>query len=82
MSDGTEIYNNEEYCFSEIRTARDAFGNRKTTRTQYEGMLLGLARMCLYCPSDIQAIVYATLLEAKMREPYFESIWKEQSCTK
>lgn len=77
MSDGTEIYQNEEYCFSEIRTARDAFGSRKTTRKQYEGMLTGVARMYLYCPESIQPIVYATLLEAKMREPYFEPIWKE-----
>ena len=66
-----EYYSDKENCFADIREARKAFGNTKTTVEQYDALEKGLGIMMLWCPEEIKGIVEATLFEAEWRRPYF-----------
>ncbi|MEE9540816.1 MAG: hypothetical protein V3V85_04895, partial [Candidatus Thorarchaeota archaeon] len=58
--------------YSQIREAREIFGNTKTTEIQYDAMERALGFMYLHCPKNLLGIVYATLMEATRRRFYFE----------
>lgn len=69
------IYDDSEYCTSEILLARKIFGNRNTTEDQFEAMLKGLGLMVLYCPEEIKVLAQSTFMEATMRKAYYLSLW-------
>lgn len=70
-----KLFADKDYCIKELIRSRDVFGNKNTTRDQYDAMQKCLAAMYLYCPEEIQDHVYAHLLEAEKRRSYFEFIW-------
>lgn len=70
------IYDDIEYCRKEILLARVIFGNKNTTREQYEAMEKGLALIFLYCPEELTIIAQATLNEATYRQSFFEDLWQ------
>ena len=66
-------------CIQDLTVARDAFGNKNTTRKQYAGMLKGLGLMLMYCPEDIQSLVESTINEAIVRQIQYElHIWNDE----
>lgn len=67
-----QLYEDREYCFSEIRNARKIMCSNTFTIEQYEGMNKGLALMYLYCPEDIQSLIEATMKEAFLRMTYIK----------
>jgi hypothetical protein len=72
-----ENFSDKEFCMSQLREAREIFGNRNTTKEQYEAMERVLSFAFLYCPEEIQFMVEATLNEAELRKIYFlTSVWK------
>jgi len=73
-----EIYKDKEYCLGQLMVAREAFGNKNTTREQYDQIEKCLAMMYLYCPEEIHLHVLSTLGEADWRKKYYEeNIWKD-----
>jgi hypothetical protein len=68
-------YNNIKLCRNDLLEARKAFCSATTTEVQYEQMRKTLALMYLYCPEIIRPLVWSTLEEATMREPYFRARW-------
>ena len=76
MSTIEEHYSSEEQCKQEIVEARKIFGNKTTTREQFDAMQKALGLMYLYCPENMQGIVKATLNESVIRETHFKMyIW-------
>lgn len=74
-----ELFNDKEYCYSQIREAREIFGNRNTTREQFDAMMRALAFGMLYCPEDIRTFFESTLKEATLRQCHYEfNIWTDK----
>lgn len=69
------LYKNKDYCIQELLKSRNVFGNKNTTRKQYDAMQTCLAGMYLYCPEELQDHVYTHLLESEKRKFYYENIW-------
>jgi len=70
-------FKDKNFCFSQLREARELFGNKNTTRKQYEAMEKVLALVYLYCPEEIQSQVLAIINELELRKNFFEiKIWK------
>lgn len=67
-----EYYNKKENCFKDLVAARRLFGDKNTTKKQYEGMERALAFMYLYAPDEILTLVWGTIKEAGMRKVYFK----------
>jgi hypothetical protein len=68
----SELFKDAEYCKEQLLQVREAFGNKTTTREQYNAMEKCLSAMYCYCPESIQRAVYITLLEAEKRRIHFE----------
>jgi len=66
-----EYYQVEKNCYSDLVQARKCFGNTATTEAEFEAMEKALGLMYLYCPTDLQQIVLATMDEAEFRKAYF-----------
>ena len=76
MSEIAELFKSKEYCFEQIREARELFGSPETTEEQYDAMERVLALGCLYCPIDIAILFESTLYEAGLRKVYYLTrIW-------
>jgi hypothetical protein len=74
-----EHFSDKKTCFASIAEARKAWGNRNTTREQFDGLEQGLGLLYLYCPEDIMDIVQSTLDEATTRRTHFElHIWEPE----
>lgn len=69
-----QYYSDIENCKRDLLTARRTFGDRKTTREQYDQLEKALGLMYLYCPEEIETFVSATLQEANVRRTYFEIV--------
>jgi len=64
-------------CLESIHEARELFGNKSTTESQYTQMEKALALGYLYCPDDLKGTFERTLLEATKRRFWYEElIWK------
>lgn len=61
----------EVYCKEQIILARKAFGDRRTTRAQFEAMEKCLGMIYLHGPSSLMPIVLATLDEATYRKSHY-----------
>jgi len=73
-----EYFKDEKNCYRDLGAARKAFGSTATTEAQYDQMEKTLGLMFLYCPEDIQDIVYSTMTEATTRRFYFELRWSNE----
>jgi hypothetical protein len=63
----SEYFSKRENCNQDILIARKLMGKKGVSDEVWDGMERGLAFMYLYCPPDMQDIVYANLLEAGRR---------------
>jgi len=76
LSEIGKLFKSKEYCFQQIREARQMFGEKSTTKIQYEAMEKALAFGVVYCPPSIQCAFEATLHEAGLRKMfYIMSVW-------
>ena len=73
-----EIFSEKEYCYGQISEARKIFGNKETTKAQYDAMEDALGLGILYAPDEDVALAFqATLHEATMRKFYFiTGVWR------
>jgi len=65
-----EMYQNKEYCLSELREARRIFTTKPFTPEKGELVIKGLALMLFYCPPEITTLVEATIYECERRSLY------------
>ena len=73
-----KLFEDKEYCYSQIREARELFGNVNTTRKQFDAMVRVLGFGYLYCPEEIRGIFLSTLDESVRREFwYISNVWKD-----
>ncbi len=71
-----EIFKDDEYCYSQIKEARELFGSRNTTRKQFEALEKVLGLIYLHNDGKPAEIALSTLDEATIRKFYFETnIW-------
>jgi len=74
------VYADKERCCEDLCLARELFGNRSTTESQYKKMQFSLGLILLYCPEEMKSLAEATIIEAGMRELYFHmNVW---NCSK
>lgn len=64
-------YSDENNCKNDILIARSMFGDKNTTREQYEQMEKTLGIMYCHCPDSITNSVHSMILEAERRKKYF-----------
>ncbi len=72
----SKLYEDPEYCKTEVLRARDLFSDRRTTSKQYDAMECALSFIYLYCTcGTVRNLAYSALSEAGMRKPFFEILW-------
>ena len=67
------LFKDKEYCFTEIRRAREIFTSCTYTLEKADSLIKGLALMLLYCPKEIYYQVLSTIEEADMRAQYIST---------
>lgn len=83
FDDDNVKYNNKKYCYERIHIIREIFGNKNTTKGEWENAQAELGVMLINCPKDIYGLVYSTLHEMTVRETYFRlKFWPEQKSEK
>jgi hypothetical protein len=65
-----DYYADKENCLKDLKVAREAMGSKSTTEEQWEQLDKGLSLMLVYCPEELNDIVYAQLLESERRRFY------------
>lgn len=66
-----KLYKDKEYCFNEIKTARDIFTSKKLfTIEKAELIMKGLVMMLVYCPEECLISIEATIKELEIRRAY------------
>ena len=72
-----ELCKDKKYCLEEVGRARQLFGDRRTTRKQFDCLISSLLFMLAYCPEECRFIIEGTFREASMRQAYFElGVWE------
>lgn len=64
------LFKDKEYCFTEIRRAREIFTSSTYTLEKADRLIKGLALMLLYCPEEIYYQVLSSIEEADIRSQY------------
>lgn len=72
MTPTQELFRDKSYCYDEIRRIREVFGDKRTTRRQYDALMATVAFMLLNCDDSIYYLVLGLLEEATRRQLYFE----------
>ena len=73
----SKLLENDDYCRQELNAARAIFSAKDTTRVQYHSMQNTLGYMYLYCSEKMKSMVWAHVIDASVRELYFETqIWR------
>lgn len=73
-----EYYQDADNCKADIHAARKAFGNKNTTRSQYDQMEKTLLLMLIHAPEELTSIIESTIYEAEQRRIYFEPLWGKE----
>ena len=69
-------YSKKEKCLEDMTLARKLWGNKDTTKSQYEAMEFCLGLILLYCPSEVVPLVTSMLNESEIRKVHFLlNIW-------
>ena len=65
-----KMFEDENFCNTEILEARKLFSNKNATFDQYQNLIKGLMIMLIYCPEKLTSMVEATIREAERRQLY------------
>jgi len=68
MSDISDLFKDDKYCFSQISEARKIMTSGNTTSKQWDALYASLSFMYLYCSEKLECITLATINEATERE--------------
>lgn len=69
------IFNDPGYCLTQLRVAREIFGDRRTTEEQYDACGRAVTLILLHGPESVVETARATLLEMGYRRWFFEKLW-------
>ena len=69
------VFLDDEKTNEVILEAREIFGNKKTTRDQYEIMMKTVGLAMVHCSEKMKGFAQSTWLEANMRKVYYEYMW-------